>query len=155
MSQSSQINKNQCKQDKKEENKQENNQEPLPNEGKLQLDATIADAHIKYPTDLSLLNDSREKSEQIIDEICKKLAITKPRTYRREARKNWLNLSKSKKKSYKQIQIGIKQQLNYLKRNLKSIDALVDKNPLALGLLDNRLSGQTHTFRFNTFCRYC
>jgi transposase, IS5 family len=125
--------------DKKEENKQENNQEPPPNEGKLQLDATIADAHIKYPTDLSLLNDSREKSEQIIDEICEKLAITKPRTYRREARKSWLNLSKSKKKSYKQIQIGIKQQLNYLKRNLKSIDALVDKNPLALGLLDNRL----------------
>lgn len=125
--------------DKNKSDAEENNQEPPHNQGKLQLDATIADAHIKYPTDLSLLNDSREKSEEIIDIICKKLSITKPRTYRREARKNWLNISKSKKKSYKQIQIGIKQQLNYLKRNLTHIDTLVERNPLALGLLDNKL----------------
>lgn len=58
------------------------------NKGKLQLDATIADAQIKYPTDLSLLNDSREKSEELIDKFCKELNIAKPRTYRREARKN-------------------------------------------------------------------
>lgn len=108
------------------------------NKGKLQLDATIADAHIKFPTDLSLLNDSREKSEEIIDKFCKELNVAKPRTYRREARKKWLNLSKSKKKGKKQIQLGIKQQLNYLKRNLKHIDKLLDEHQLLLKCLDKK-----------------
>lgn len=108
------------------------------NKGKLQMDATITDAHIKFPTDLSLLNDSREKSEELIDQLCVSLSIAKPRTYRREARKNWLNLSKSKKKGHKQIQVGIKQQLNYLKRNLKHIDKIQQDNPLSLGFLDKK-----------------
>jgi IS5 family transposase len=84
---------------KSESNEQESKK--TKNKEKLQMDATIADAHIKFPTDLSLLNDSREKSEEIIDKLCKALSLQKPRTYRREARINWLNLSKSKKKSYK------------------------------------------------------
>jgi len=116
----------------------ENTSDKPKNKGKLQLDATIADAHIKFPTDLSLLNDSREKSEEIIDKFCKELNVAKPRTYRREARKKWLNLSKSKKKSKKQIQVGIKQQLNYLKRNLKHIDKLLDEHQLLLQCLDKK-----------------
>jgi hypothetical protein len=108
------------------------------NKGKLQMDATIADAHIKFPTDLSLLNDSREKSEELIDRLCLSLSLYKPRTYRREARKNWLNLSKSKKNSFKQIQNGIKKQLNYLKRNIKSIDKILDDNPLSLSFFDKK-----------------
>lgn len=108
------------------------------NKGKLQLDATIADAHIKFPTDLSLLNDSREKSEELIDQLCSSLGLTKPRTYRRLARKSWLNISKSKRPGKKKIQMGIKKQLNYLKRNLKNIDRILDKNPLSLYHLDNK-----------------
>ena len=108
------------------------------NSGKVQFDATIADADIKYPTDLNLLNDSREKSEEIIDKLCHDLQIEKPRTYRRNARKSWLNLSKSKRKSHKQIQTGIKQQLNYLKRNLKNIDEIAEKNPFSLLKLDTK-----------------
>jgi hypothetical protein len=108
------------------------------NKGKLQMDATIADAHIKFPTDLSLLNDSREKSEKLMDRLCLSLSLPKPRTYRREARKKWLNLSKSKKNSFKQIQNGIKQQLNYLKRNIKSIDKILEENPLSLCYFDRK-----------------
>ena len=33
----------------------------------MQLDATVADQYIKYPNDLELLNDSREWSEELID----------------------------------------------------------------------------------------
>lgn len=106
------------------------------NKGKVQFDATIADAHIKFPTDLSLLNDSREKSEEIIDYLCSELSLEKPRTYRRNARAKWLNLSKSKKKSHKQIQVGIKQQLNYLKRNINNIDKIIDCNPMVLSAFD-------------------
>ena len=38
-------------------------------EGKLILDATVAPQAIRYPTDLSLLNEARGFSEQIIDEL--------------------------------------------------------------------------------------
>jgi IS5 family transposase len=58
------------------------------NKGKLQMDATVCDADIKYPTDLDLLNESRQKAEELIDELCLKLGVQeKPRTYRRIARK--------------------------------------------------------------------
>ena len=72
--------------------------EPHPgNKGKLQLDATVCDADIKYPTDLDLLNVSRQKAEELIDDLCLKLGIKdKPRTYRRVARKEFLNVSKMK-----------------------------------------------------------
>jgi len=39
------------------------------NQGKLIVDATVAPSNIKYPTDLDLLNDSREISEHIIDKL--------------------------------------------------------------------------------------
>ena len=44
----------------------DNKQSP-PNQGKLIVDATYTPADIAYPTDLSLLNEAREKSEEIID----------------------------------------------------------------------------------------
>jgi hypothetical protein len=46
------------------------NEAVLPmNQGKLQIDATVADQKIKYPTDVGLLNRSREESERLIDII--------------------------------------------------------------------------------------
>ncbi len=53
-----------------------NDDDPDPhpgNKGKLQMDATVCDADIKYPTDLDLLNESRQKAEELIDELCLKL----------------------------------------------------------------------------------
>ena len=102
-------------------------EEPVKNKGKLIMDATVADQMIAYPTDFGLLSRSREESERLIDELCKKLDIKdKPRTYRRLARKQYLNLSKKKNKSKKEIRKGIGQQLRYLRRNLKTIDNLLD-----------------------------
>lgn len=41
---------------------------PQPrNEGTLILDATCAPADMHFPTDVALLNDSREKLEEMID----------------------------------------------------------------------------------------
>lgn len=96
--------------------------------GKLKLDATVADQMIKYPTDLDLLNASREESERIIDALCEKSEVEKkPRTYRRKARQNYLSIAKKKKKSFKDIRKVIGKQLNYVSRNLKSIHTLLDK----------------------------
>jgi len=107
-----------------------------PNKGKLQMDATVAGAHIQYPTDLNLLNESREKSEAIIDGLYLKLSLNKkPRTYRRVARKRYLNVAKKKHKTHKEIRKGIKAQLGHLRRNLASIDKILEQNPLAENLL--------------------
>ncbi len=113
----------------------ESTEKPLTNKGKLQMDATVADAYIKFSTDLGLLNDSREKSEELLDKLCKSLSIGKPRTYRIKARKEWINLSKNKNKQKKVIRKGINQQLSYLKRNLQSVDKILINNPLALNEL--------------------
>ncbi len=61
------------------------------------LDATCAPSNIRYPQDYSLLNEAREKLENIIDRFSKSYGFKKPRTYRREARKNYLALAKCKK----------------------------------------------------------
>jgi hypothetical protein len=42
------------------------------NRGKLLIDATCAPADIKYPTDIGILNEAREKTEKIIDSLYKK-----------------------------------------------------------------------------------
>lgn len=99
----------------------------ITHQGKLLMDATVCPQDIRYPTDLNLLNDAREKSEELIDFLyagCEH--IDKPRTYREEARKKYLNIAQKKKKSKKEIRKGIKKQLNYLKRNIKSIHRLLD-----------------------------
>lgn len=98
------------------------------NKGKLQLDATVADADIKFPTDLELLNDSREKAEDLIDHLCKELKITdRPRTYRKVARKEYLNVSKMKRKPDKVLRRGLRLQINYLKRDIRIINGLLDR----------------------------
>jgi len=97
------------------------------NWGTLQIDATVADQYIKYPTDLDLLNDSRQKSEEIIDKIFSlSLLPQKPRTYRRVARREYLNVAKKKNKSQKEIRKAVRKQLNYLRRNLSTIDQMLD-----------------------------
>ena len=99
----------------------------VTHQGKLITDATACPQDIAYPTDLDLLNDAREKSEELIDKLYhEKLHKTKPRTYRKVARKNFLKVAQLKIKSKKQIHNGIKKQLGYLKRNLKNINKLLD-----------------------------
>ena len=45
----------------------------LANQGKLIADATVAPADISYPTDLELLNQAREVTEEIIDSLYQSL----------------------------------------------------------------------------------
>jgi hypothetical protein len=99
-------------------------------EGKLILDATVAPQAIRYPTDLSLLNEAREFSEQIIDELYPKTDWKKkPRTYREKARKAFLAIVKQRRPSGKVRRRGIKQQLQYLRRNLGHIERLLEHWP--------------------------
>jgi len=99
-----------------------------PNQGQLILDATCAPADIHYPTDLGLLNAARAASEAILDALYQQVSRefkTKPRTYRKLARKAYLAIAKKRKASRKLKRKGIRQQLNYLARNLNHIDGLI------------------------------
>jgi len=99
----------------------------VTHEGKLLLDASACPQDISYPTDLNLLNDSREKAEDLIDFLYKASRHeTKPRTYREKARKDYLRTAQKKKKTKKGIRIAIRKQLCYLKRDIKSIYRLLE-----------------------------
>jgi len=98
--------------------------------GKLILDATVAPQAIRYPTDLSLLNEARAFSEKIIDELYSKTdSQKKPRTYREKARKAFLAIVKQRRPSGQVRRRGIKQQLQYLRRNLGHIERLLEYWP--------------------------
>jgi hypothetical protein len=93
------------------------------NKGKLLVDATCAPEDINYPTDLKLLNNARERSEEIIDVLHTAMpkGTRKPRTYRQTARKEFLKVSKNRKVQYKTLRKAIRKQLGYLRRNLSHI----------------------------------
>jgi len=95
-------------------------------QGKLILDATVSEQAIRYPTDLSLVNEAREFSEQIIDILYAETVLeTKPRTYREKARKAYLAIVKQRRPGAKERRRGIKKQLQYLRRNLGHIERLL------------------------------
>jgi len=107
------------------ENTETPEQTPPKREGKLILDATVAPQKIRFPTDISLLNEAREISEKIIDTLYAHSQLNKkPRTYRQRARKDFLAFAKQKRPRAKVRRKALRKQLNYLKRNLKHIDAL-------------------------------
>lgn len=66
------------------------------NSGTLILDGTCAPQNISYPQDVNLLNEAREDLEKMIDIICYEQNYLKPRMYRQNARKDYLNLAKRK-----------------------------------------------------------
>jgi transposase, IS5 family len=106
--------------------KEDHDDDEPKNKGTLLIDATCAPADIRYPTDLSLLNEAREKTEKIIDTLYSPLKgkIKKPRTYRQKARKRYLAVSKQRKVKKTAMRKAIGQQLGYLIRNLKHIEKL-------------------------------
>jgi len=63
----------------------------------------------------------------MLDEICETEGLKKPRTYRKLARKEYLKLAKSKKRSRKQIRIAIRKQLQYLRLDIRYITEFVQK----------------------------
>jgi hypothetical protein len=99
------------------------------NWGTLTIDASCTPADITYPTDLKLLNEARESTERIIDDLCDQhsdFRKHKPRYDRGKARAAFLNIAKQKKPRRRKNKAAIRRQLDYLQHNLDAIDALID-----------------------------
>jgi transposase, IS5 family len=103
------------------------NQQDISNKGSLITDATACPQDIAFPTDLDLLNDAREKSEELMDILFEVSTLQKkPRNYREKARKEYLKVAQKKAKTRKDIRTSLKQQLGYLGRNIRSIEKILD-----------------------------
>ena len=97
------------------------NSEP-DNEGTLIVDATCAPVNIRYPQDVSLLNEAREKLETIIYRFHKSYGLILPRRYSKRARKDYLAFAKCRKHTAKKIRKALRQQLSYVKRDIGYLD---------------------------------
>lgn len=122
--------------DKERKNKKqdEENKDQDKNAGKMIIDTTCIPNDIRYPTDLSILNEAREKCEEIIDVLHLPLKgkESKVRTYRQKARQNYLKVAKKRRRTKKEIRKGIGKQLRYIKRDLAHIEKLSKKSSLML-----------------------
>jgi IS5 family transposase len=111
--------------------------EPGCNWGTLILDATCVPDDIPYPLDLRLLDEAREATEKIIDKLFEQLEgkiPRKPRCNRDKAHNRFLAIIKKKKPRREEIQESKRFQLNEIRRNLQSIDGMIDCGAVLLGL---------------------
>lgn len=112
------------------------------NGGTMIIDATCAPSNIKYPQDMTLLNEARECAEKIIDALHTP-GEAKPRTYREKARGDYLRFARKRNRSRAFVRKSIKKQLGYLSRDLAHIEAM-----LAGGrALDAKLYARLETIR--------
>ena len=92
------------------------------NSGTMIVDATCAPSNIRYPQDVSLLNEARENAEKLLDVLHDPADGKKPRTYRKRARKDYLKYTRCRKHTAKMTRKAIGKQLAYLRRDLDAID---------------------------------
>ena len=92
------------------------------NKGTLTTDATCAPVYIRYPQDISLLNEAREKLEEMILWFHKTYGVDLPRRDCKAARRNYLSFAKSRKHSAKQIRKVLKKQLSYVRRDIEYLE---------------------------------
>jgi len=109
--------------------------------GRLLVDATACPQDIGFPTDIKLLNSSREELERMIDGLYDKdvHGSVKPRTYRKNARKSYLRIVQKRKKSKEEIRKGIGSQLRYVKRDITIVKRLLEKSVWKLSSRDEEL----------------
>lgn len=101
--------------------------EAATNSGTLIIDATCAPVNIRYPQDISLLNEAREKLEYIIYRMCSSYGLALPRRYRQNARKDYLAFVKSRKHTEKKVREAVKKQLSYVRRDIGYLEGFFNK----------------------------
>ena len=96
--------------------------------GTLIPDAACSPVDIRFPQDFSLLNEAREKTDEIIDALHRQVAEKgerHPRTYREVLRKACLGMAKARKRPADKMRALVRRLLLALARNLGFIDALL------------------------------
>lgn len=96
--------------------------------GSLKVDATCADAEVRYPTDIDLLHDGCKIINRYIHKLCERFFLAPPVTHYKASRSAYLEVIKLKKRSKKVIKRGKSLLLTYLIRDLRSFINLIAVN---------------------------
>ena len=127
------------------------------NSGTLIVDATCAPSEIRFPQDVSLLDEASENAEQIIDALQEQSTEKKPRTYRNKAHRDSLKYMRSRKHTEKKTREAIRKQLQYLRRDLSVINSMLQsglklssKQQLRLGTLRKIYEQQKYMYDNHT-----
>ena len=123
-------------------------QEDTRNEGTLILDATVAPADIRYPTDLGILNECRENTEKMIEELWEHTDRRGHKTgySRKKARSSYMRIAKQRRPRVKAIQRAVAEQLEYVRKNLQTLERLLAS--VGYGILSD-----ADLLRLCTICR--
>jgi len=89
--------------------------------GILKIDATCADAEVRFPVDVDIIHDGCKVVDRYLTTLCKSLGIPLVKSSYKTARRFYLELVKRKKKGGKLVKETISHLLHYLKVDLRKI----------------------------------
>ena len=89
--------------------------------GVLKVDATCADAEVRFPVDVDIIHDGCKVVDRYLATLCRSLGIPQVRSSYKTARRFYLELVKRKKKGGKFVKETISHLLHYLKVDLRKI----------------------------------
>ena len=89
--------------------------------GVLKIDATCADAEVRYPVDVDIINDGCRVMDRFIRRICKMAGIKTPRTSCFKAREAYKYLVKMKKKGGRLVRDTIEVMLSCLHKDILTL----------------------------------
>ena len=95
--------------------------------GLLKIDASCADAEVRYPTDLDLIHDGVEIMDRIIGRISAMASVTKPKTHVKKLHSRYLNVIKLRSKPKKKVNECKEYLLTWLGRNIYQCVDLIAK----------------------------
>lgn len=98
--------------------------------GVLKIDATCADAEMRYPVDVDIIHDGCRKITDYIIKVCETFGIHKPRTNYKHARQAYLLLIKQSKKRGKMVRETISVMLNCLRKDIRAFLDLLAKDKM-------------------------
>jgi len=98
------------------------------NKGTLIVDATCAPEDMRFPHDVTLLDEAKRKTGSLIDTLQKGMleGWEKPRMYRKRARKEFLTFIPNQKPRVNTIRKAVRTQIQYIERNLRLINEVIN-----------------------------
>lgn len=98
------------------------------NFGRDILEAASSPSGIWCPQDYSLLNEARKKLEEMIDYFYTSFhPWEKPRTYRKNANREYVTFVKSRARTKEKIRAAIRKQLGYIRRDLGYLETFMEE----------------------------
>ena len=97
--------------------------------GVLKIDATCANAEVRYPVDIDLVNDGLRIIDEYTTDICERYDVRKPKTPYSNARAVYLEVVKRKKKGGKFLKDSLGMMIAYLEKAVRMLFDILVFNP--------------------------